>query len=198
MDGFSFAALTRHIAGLYTARMQRTPEASSPFIPFSAVVDEYLQYQDSPAWQRDSRYWQEKLATLPSPVTLSEQTLSGQVPGIRLIRQQQVLPAAGLQPLSEQFTAHGLTLTDGAIALVSLWLARLTGQQPFSAGFIFMRRLGSAALCATGPVINVLPMAVDYDPELTLPALASRLAAEIKKIAGTSVSTLSKLCGMPV
>ena len=181
VDGFSFAALTRHIAGIYTARMQQTPAAPSPFTPFSAVVDEYLNYQQSPAWQRDSRYWQEKLASLPSPVTLSEQALAGQVPGVRLIRQQLQLPAAGLQPLTEQFAAHGLTLTDGAIALVSLWLARLTGQQPFSAGFIFMRRLGSAALCATGPVINVLPMTVDYDPDLTLPALASRLAAEIKK-----------------
>ena len=181
LDGFSFAALTRHIAAIYTARMQKTAAVPSPFTPFSAVVSEYLQYQTSPAWQRDSRYWQEKLATLPPPVTLSEQALSGQVPGVRLIRQQQVLPAAELLPLSEQFTAHGVTLTEGAIALVALWLARLTGQRPFSAGFIFMRRLGSAALCATGPVINVLPMAVGYDPELTLPALATRLSAEIKK-----------------
>ncbi len=45
-----------------------------------------------------------------------------------------------------------------------------------------MRRMGSAALCATGPVINVLPMAVHYQPGQTLGDLAAQLAAEAEKM----------------
>ncbi|WP_294911555.1 enterobactin synthase subunit F [Tatumella sp. UBA2305] len=181
IDGFSFTALTRRIAEIYTALCQQTDTGPSPFTPFSDVVTEYLDYQQSAGWQRDAGYWQEKVKTLPAPVSLSEQPLSGQHPSTELIRLQLTLSATDLQPLCSQLTAEQLTLTDGAIALVAVWLARLTGQQPFSSGFIFMRRLGSAALCATGPVINVLPMAVDYQPNLTLPELAARLAKEIKK-----------------
>ncbi|XNM64213.1 hypothetical protein ACLK2H_03460 [Escherichia coli] len=34
------------------------------------------------------------------------------------------------------------------------------GRSEYAAGFIFMRRMGSAVLTATGPVLNVLPLAV--------------------------------------
>ncbi|GAA0470259.1 MULTISPECIES: enterobactin synthase subunit F [Tatumella] len=181
IDGFSFTALTKRIADIYTACCQSAPAGPSPFIPFSEVVSEYLDYRQSVAWQRDAGYWQEKVAALPPAVTLSEQPLAGQIPATRLLRHHLTLSAAELQPVTGQLAAKQLTLTDGAIALIAVWLARLTGQQPFSCGFIFMRRLGSAALCATGPVINVLPMAVDYDPDLTLTELANRLTKEVKR-----------------
>ena len=38
----------------------------------------------------------------------------------------------------------------------------------YAAGFIFMRRMGSAALTSTGPVLNVLPLAVHIDARETL------------------------------
>ena len=55
-----------------------------------------------------------------------------------------------------------------------LWLGRLTGRLDYAAGFIFMRRMGSAALTATGPVLNVLPLAVNIRPHESLPELALR------------------------
>ena len=51
----------------------------------------------------------------------------------------------------------------------------------YAAGFIFMRRLGSAALTATGPVLNVLPLGIHIAAQETLPELATRLAAQLKK-----------------
>ncbi|WP_447545934.1 condensation domain-containing protein, partial [Neisseria gonorrhoeae] len=47
---------------------------------------------------------------------------------------------------------------------------------------IFMRRLGSAALTATGPVLNVLPLGIHIAAQETLPELATRLAAQLKKM----------------
>ena len=49
-----------------------------------------------------------------------------------------------------------------------------TGRLDYAAGFIFMRRMGSAALTATGPVLNVLPLAVNIHPQECLPELAQR------------------------
>ncbi len=44
------------------------------------------------------------------------------------------------------------------------------------------RILGSAALTATGPVLNVLPLGIHIAAQETLPELATRLAAQLKKM----------------
>lgn len=71
---------------------------------------------------------------------------------------------------------------DLALALTTLWLGRLCNRMDYAAGFIFMRRMGSAALTSTGPVLNVLPLAVHIDAQETLADLAMRLAAQLKKM----------------
>lgn len=76
----------------------------------------------------------------------------------------------------------GVQRTDLALALTALWLGRLCNRMDYAAGFIFMRRLGSAALTATGPVLNVLPLGIHIAAQETLPQLATRLAAQLKKM----------------
>ncbi|MBN6248251.1 hypothetical protein JZM20_36740, partial [Escherichia coli] len=76
----------------------------------------------------------------------------------------------------------GVQRTDLALALAALWLGRLCNRMDYAAGFIFMRRLGSAALTATGPVLNVLPLGIHIAAQETLPELAIRLAAQLKKM----------------
>ncbi len=71
---------------------------------------------------------------------------------------------------------------DLALALTTLWLGRLCNRMDYAAGFIFMRRMGSAALTSTGPVLNVLPLAVHIDARETLADLAMRLAGQLKKM----------------
>ena len=179
VDGFSFTALTRRIANLYSAWMRNETPEPTPFVPFSDVVEEYQRYQASSTWQRDREFWREKSAQLPPPASISPLPLAGQSASTTLLRHTFSLDRPLFQTLTQQMA---VSAADAAFALVALWLARLSGQNDFAAGFIFMRRIGSAALCATGPVINVLPMAVHYDPNQPLSALARQLAAEVKKM----------------
>lgn len=83
--------------------------------------------------------------------------------------------------------------TDLALALAALWLGRLCNRMDYAAGFIFMRRLGSAALTATGPVLNVLPLGIHIAAQETLPELATRLAAQLKKCVVINVTMPNKL-----
>ncbi|MGK3143125.1 enterobactin synthase subunit F [Pantoea sp. C2G6] len=182
VDGFSFAALTRRIATIYNARLRGDTPEPTPFVPFSEVVAEYQRYQHSAGWQRDRQFWRESVAQLPAPASLSPQPLAGESATIDLLRHRVTVDRRAFQALLSSTRQQDLSAADCALALVALWLARLSGQNDFAAGFIFMRRIGSAALCATGPVINVLPLAVRYDPAESLAALAARLAAEIKKM----------------
>lgn len=81
----------------------------------------------------------------------------------------------------------GVQRTDLALALAALWLGRLCNRMDYAAGFIFMRRLGSAALTATGPVLNVLPLGIHIAAQETLPELATRLAAQLKNASSSTL-----------
>lgn len=181
VDGFSFTAITRRIANIYTHLRRQEPTEPSPFVPFQEVVDEYQQYQQGDAFLRDAQFWREKTATLPVPATICPQPLAGQVPSNRLHRLSYECNAEHFGSIVAT-SQQQLNASDIAIALMALWVSRLSGQSDFCAGFIFMRRMGSKALCATGPVINMLPMVISVDPHATLEELAVILRRDLKCI----------------
>lgn len=192
VDGFSFPAITRQIAAIYAAWKRGEPTPDSPFTPFAGVVEEYQRYRDSEAYQRDGAFWAEQRKQLPSPVSLSSAPLPGRAATTDILRLKIAADGRAFSQLAQ--AAGQVQRTDLALALVALWLGRLTGRLDYAAGFIFMRRMGSAALTATGPVLNVLPLAVNIHPQESLPELAQRLANQLKKCVATSATTPSRSC----
>ncbi|MGF2365809.1 MULTISPECIES: enterobactin non-ribosomal peptide synthetase EntF [Klebsiella] len=180
VDGFSFPAITRQIAAIYRAwqRGEATPE--SPFTSFAEVVDEYQRYAGSEAWQRDKAFWQAQRQALPAPASLSAAPLGGRAAGSDIWRMKLEMNADAFRRLASHVPQ--CQPADLALALTTLWLGRLCNRMDYAAGFIFMRRMGSAALTSTGPVFNVLPLAVHIDAQETLADLAMRLAAQLKKM----------------
>ncbi|HCB1112184.1 TPA: enterobactin non-ribosomal peptide synthetase EntF [Klebsiella quasipneumoniae subsp. similipneumoniae] len=180
VDGFSFPAITRQIAAIYRAwqRGEATPE--SPFTSFAEVVDEYQRYAGSEAWQRDKVFWQAQRQALPAPASLSAAPLGGRAAGSDIWRMKLEMNADAFRRLASHVPQ--CQPADLALALTTLWLGRLCNRMDYAAGFIFMRRMGSAALTSTGPVLNVLPLAVHIDAQETLADLAMRLAAQLKKM----------------
>jgi enterobactin synthetase component F len=182
IDGYSFAALSRRIAELYTRLCHDEPLGTSPFTPFKAVVEEYQAYQQSAVRQRDAEFWKARGAQLPPPATLAPMPLAGQIPATRLLRERVTLDPQIFARLVQIGREQQLNAADLALALVAVWLGRLSGQPHFTAGFIFMRRLGSSAVSAAGAVINVLPMAIELVAGQTLAALARQIARELKSL----------------
>lgn len=180
VDGFSFPAITRQIAAIYRAWLHGEPTPDSPFTPFAEVVEEYQQYRQSDAWQRDGAFWGEQRKQLPPPASLSNNPLPGRSASADIIRMKLTAPEGAFRRLAARMP--DVQRADLALALVALWLGRLCSRMDYAAGFIFMRRMGSAALTSTGPVLNVLPFGVRLDAAESLPALAQRLAGQLKKM----------------
>ncbi|EGT0676529.1 enterobactin non-ribosomal peptide synthetase EntF [Citrobacter braakii] len=180
VDGFSFPAITRQIAAIYRAWLHGESTPESPFTPFSEVVEEYQQYRQSDAWQRDGAFWTEQRKQLPPPASLSNKPLPGRSASADIIRLKLTAPEGEFRRLAARMP--DVQRADLALALVALWLGRLCSRMEYAAGFIFMRRMGSAALTSTGPVLNVLPFGVQLSAAESLPALAQRLAAQLKKM----------------
>lgn len=90
VDGFSFTAIARRIAHIYSRILNDEQPDSTPFTPFSEVVAEYQRYQQSATCQRDAAFWLNKAQQLPAPATLCPQPLAGQTPTTRIHRLSQL------------------------------------------------------------------------------------------------------------
>ena len=178
VDGFSFPAITRQIAAIYCAWQRKESTPASPFTPFSEVVEEYQQYRQSEAWQRDGAFWAQQRRELPPPASISPAPLPGRAATSEILRLKLNAPVGEFRRLAAQMPE--VQRTDLALALVALWLGRLCSRREYAAGFIFMRRMGSAALTASGPVLNVLPLGVRIEAAETLGELAKRLSGQLK------------------
>lgn len=180
VDGFSFLAISRQITAIYHAWQQGKATPISPFTPFADVVAEYQHYYRSEAYQRDRQFWAQQRQALPAPASISLLPLSSQPQSADIWRLSLTIDNNTIDRLAMQLPQ--CQRADLALALAALWLARLSGHMEYTAGYIFMRRIGSAALTASGPVINVLPLAVHINADDTLAELALRLNQQLKKI----------------
>ena len=175
VDGFSVLEIARRVAQLYACRRQAEQPDPSPFTPFSDVVQEYQAFYQSEAYARDASYWQAHCAEMGPPVTLSRHDLTAHALTSHILRREVTLTSPVFNTPALRASSVGR-----AMALLALWIGRSSGLDHFTLGHIFMRRMGSAALTACGPVINVLPMNVRLAPDATLDDTALALEATLK------------------
>lgn len=167
VDGYSFSALTRRIAAIYSCLLQKRPVTASPFVPFEGVIDEYLAYQQSEIYQRDRAFWLGQTAEMAVPVSLSGRHTSQ---AARAVLSERIgLNAAGCGP-------------EWLMAGLYAYLFRMTGEPRQVAGIPLMRRMGSAALHAVGPVVNVLPLQLQVDASAGLQQLVGQLTQALRQL----------------
>ncbi|WP_246867222.1 non-ribosomal peptide synthetase [Dickeya sp. CFBP 2040] len=182
VDGFSFDALTRRMVTIYNALIAGETPQASPFTPFADVVAEYQAWERSPACQQAAAFWRDHASQLPTPVSLAADVCETAPAGTRTLYQQVTLPAAPFVTLAEQRFGGKVQPAEIAMAALAVYLYRMSGEPRLSVGFPFMRRMGSAALCACGPVVNVLPLQLTLQPAMSLIDAAQMLQTEIKAV----------------
>ncbi|TLG75096.1 non-ribosomal peptide synthetase [Methylocystis sp. B8] len=184
VDGFSFTAIARRITEIYTALRRRKPIGDSPFASFAEVVEEYRSYKGSKAQEADRLFWLDHARNLPAPIALSQ-------PSARTAREADVsLPLRRRIPFPPRvmiaFETQGAAVrvagAEMAMAAVFAYLHRMSGATRLTVGMPFMRRMGSIALFAVGPVVNVLPVQLSIEPSMSLSQAAVGLAAELKAV----------------
>ena len=183
LDGFSFTALTRRIADLYTSRLHGEPEKAAPFGPASDVIAEYEAYAASEHFARDRDFWRRYCDDLPpvfSPSFRTGRVVKEQASST--VAHAQRLPPEALPTLETIAATRKLAVFDILMAAVTAYLHRLSGETRQVIGIPFMRRMGSAALTSSAPVVNVLPVRIDVDGALPLLAIADRVKAALREV----------------
>ncbi len=183
VDGYSFAALSRRIAEIYSARRQERVLAPTPFVSFAEVIEEQAQYRAAPSWVADREFWRAYVAGLARPQSLScREALPASLANLEALRSRVQLSAELLPALAARTQVLRLSATDLLMAGVFAYLQRMTGVSQQVLGVPFMRRMGSVAIRAVGPVVNVLPVQVQVMPEHNLWQLAEHVLAALKQV----------------
>ncbi|MBY6240090.1 amino acid adenylation domain-containing protein [Methylosinus sp. Sm6] len=179
VDGFGFTAIARRVSEIYTALRRGLTPSPSPFISFAEVVKEYAAYEGSPAQSADRRFWAEHARDLPPPLRLSTRRAPAEGKFALPRRERIVLDARTTALLSEQAEAGRVSVGVTAMAAVVVYLRRMTGAARLAVGAHFMRRMGSVALHAVGPVVNVLPLQITIDADMSFVDVAAALGREL-------------------
>ncbi len=188
LDGFSFTALTRRIATIYNELAEGAVATPNPFIGVAAVADENEAYRLSPQRDKDQAFWRAYCEALPPAASLSARAAPERNTADDLISHDLVLPTGTLAALQQLAAAHALARTerltapDLILGLLAVYLYRMTGQARQAIGVPFMRRMGSVAINALAPVVNVLPVLADLTPQMDWLQAAVQFKRALKQV----------------
>lgn len=189
LDGFSFTALTRRIAAIYSALVAGQNMTEGLFIGVQGVVAEIETYRQSPLWEKDKTFWQDYLAqqqVLPAPTSLSLRGSAATQTTANLLSQVVEFPESSMGALQHLLSTHPqaarLAAPDLLLGLLAVYLSRMTGQYTQMIGVPFMCRMGSVAINSVAPVVNVLPVRVDLAPTQNWLAAATSFKQALQQV----------------
>lgn len=178
LDGYSFNAISDAIVDVYSAvdRKAMAPD----FTAFIEVIKEYQTYENSISYQEDKAFWSDYTASLPEPISLV--TGEGEVLPTGAIRLERRISSSFFKASSFGKSMAKLMDAEVAMASVFAYLYLVSDKQEVCLGFPFMRRLGSVALNATGPVVNVLPLTLSLDADMTLVQVTRAMNKALRQV----------------
>ena len=182
LDGFSFTALTKRVSEIYNSLIHNQPISASPFTSVSDVINEESAYQASDKYIADKDFWSNYCSDMPAPTSLSSNHATHTESDSHLI--QHLVPISPLQ--INQVTALARTIKSSnaelLMSLISAYLYRMTGQAKQVVGMPFMRRLGSVSITSVAPMVNVLPLQINLDKNMSWQHLAKEFKTSLKSI----------------
>jgi len=183
LDGFSFTALTRRIAEIYSLCVSGQAAGPSPFGKVCEVVEEYRAYAQSAAFSADRDFWTRYCEDNTAACNLSVRRALPEVENaVSVIARSLSLPSGSLSALEALASPHKVAVFDILMAAVAAYLYRASGEARQVIGVPFMRRMGSAAINSVAPVVNVLPVRIDVDGAVPLIAIAERVKAALREV----------------
>jgi amino acid adenylation domain-containing protein len=175
MDGFGGAIFSGRVAEIYNALVRQEELPACAFVRVCDAIGSEQTYQTSKQYQRDRQYWMAQLEDRPAPVSLCRQ----QADCAAVLRKQTLLPAQTSQKLRELARRYESGLPQLLIALIAMYLHRISGEQDLIVGFPVTGRSNRVLRAFPGMVSNVLPLRLALEPEETLADLLKQVQRHV-------------------
>ena len=182
MEGFGASLVARRGAELYAALQAGVPNEPFRFSPLTVHLKDETTYRASRRFACDRRYWLERLASRPDPVTLSNRSPLNS--GYRLpnhfLRCEAVLSTSNSERLQLVGRGDEARLPRTIAAVVAAYLHRLTNAHDLLIGLSVNRHSGAALRRIRGPVANQLPLRLTITSRTSLFAFVEQVGAEVR------------------
>ncbi|MFG3055691.1 amino acid adenylation domain-containing protein, partial [Kitasatospora sp. NPDC048239] len=178
VDGYSGSLMAARAAELYTALVEGRPDEGSPLPPFQHLLDDEAAYRGSEQHVEDRRYWLERLADRPEPVSLAGRFAPPARGHLRHTVDLGVEHSAHLKAAARRL---GVGWSAFVLAATAAYTHRLTGAHDVVLGMPVMSRSGRTIRAIPGMLTNVLPLRLTVGPELTLVELVKQTSAAARQ-----------------
>ncbi|WP_144611303.1 non-ribosomal peptide synthetase DhbF [Bacillus cereus] len=179
MDGYGFSLLSQQVAKEYTTLIEETNKKEKPFGSLSKIVQEDIEYRESKQFQEDRIFWLEKFADEPEVVSLAERaprTSNG------FLRETAYLSSSSTKTLLEDINISLTSWPEFIVAVTSIYMHKLTGENDIVLGLPMMGRLGSTSIHTPSMIMNLVPLRLTVNPNITLAELLQQVSKEIRDV----------------
>lgn len=163
-DGFSKLLLARKVAECYSSLLGAGPPEVQAPCSWLDVLNDEESYRNSESYRLDRDYWLAQLNDPPRPATLSGKPPAS-IPGFEVISHIDCLAYPVVEALRTLGAAHGASLARVMVAVVALYLHRLTGERDIVVGMPVTARISAKMRDIPGMLSNTLPLRLTIDPD---------------------------------
>ncbi|WP_442972550.1 non-ribosomal peptide synthase/polyketide synthase [Rhodococcus sp. JS3073] len=165
LDGFGAMTFMNRAAELYTAAVEGRPPAEFTASGLREVVEEEARYRTSSRFETDRKYWAERSRNLPPTISLAGRAAEIGAPSLVSSAPLSAATTAALQGLTDR--EPGATFATAAVAAVSAFFSRLTGQDDVVLSLPVSARTTARLRRSGGMISNVLPIRLSVGDETT-------------------------------
>lgn len=178
LDGFAYGLLSQALAARYSARVKQ--QALPPLADWSLdkIVAADHDYQASEACAQDRAFWLQRQGRQPAASTLAPAALLAD--GVN--KAEQWLSPAQIAAWQASAKQHGVDWGAWLLAAVGAWLAKRSGRRALTLGLPVMNRLGTPALAVPCMAMNIAPLSLRLDEDLSAADLSRQLADSLRAI----------------
>jgi nonribosomal peptide synthetase DhbF len=175
-DAFSRALVARRVAEVYTSLANGLPDGGSAFGPLRLLIEEEERYRASRQFAEDRRYWLERLAGAPEPVSLASRPASV---FSSFLRRSESLDPDRAERLRMVAQNSGTSLPQIITAVMAAYLHRMTGADEVILGLVVNARSDATSQNIPGMLSNVLPLRLKVVSGMTVLELIQEVGQEI-------------------
>jgi amino acid adenylation domain-containing protein/non-ribosomal peptide synthase protein (TIGR01720 family) len=178
VDHLGFGLIRKRIADHYSAIMAgNEPGSLPPVPPLSVLLEQDQLYAAGQDFADDQRYWRRRCAGLPPPIRLGRAVPDESSAGIW--RAATVIGADGAQQVRRSAEQSGAWPAALAVAALAAYCHRLTGVSDVVLGLVVAGRHSAQASQVPGMTVNIVPLRLDVNVQLTFGELIAQVGSEI-------------------
>ncbi|WP_203924701.1 non-ribosomal peptide synthetase, partial [Rugosimonospora africana] len=179
VDGYGLFLFTRRVSEIYSALTNCADVGDSPFGSLRSVVEEDVAYRASDQYERDQKFWSDRLLDAPDCTSLAQRPLSTSPNVLRRTGVFSTDVSRALRGVAREMRTGWSSVL---VAAAAAYAHRLTESRDVVLGLPMTGRLTSASSRIPAMLANVMPLRLSVSPQMRFSDLAYQASQEIREV----------------